>query len=79
MSKWRKKPVVVEAVQWNGHNAEEVLEFTRTAEGPRLKRGVVVADGLYIATEEGTMRAEIGDWIIRGVKGEVYPVVGHFE
>ena len=32
-----------------------------------------VAEWVAIPTLEGTMRAEIGDWIIRGVKGEFYP------
>lgn len=64
--KYIKKPVEVEAVQWNGENAEEVLEFTnRTAE---FKNGE-----MKIPTLEGTMTTNVGDYIIKGVKGEVYP------
>lgn len=64
--KYIKKPVEVEAVQWNGENAEEVLEFTnRTAE---FKNGE-----MKILTLEGTMTVSVGDYIIKGVKGEVYP------
>lgn len=64
--KYIKKPVEVEAVQWNGENTEEILEFTnRTA---KLENGE-----MKIATLEGTMTVNVGDYIIKGVKGEVYP------
>ena len=67
MPKFRKKPVEIEAVQWTGTNAPEVLDFIGTT-------GRMSADGsLFIDTLEGTMRAYSGDWIIRGVKGEFYP------
>lgn len=67
MPYFRKKPVVVEAVQWNGNNFDEVVEL-----GGRIIRpeGYTWLD---IGTLEGTMRADLGDWIIKGVKGEVYP------
>jgi hypothetical protein len=76
--KFRKKPVVIEAVQWTGNNLEEVLEHTGVHESARdwsieRFRAKVDADGLKIFTLEGDMRATVGDWIIRGVKGEVYP------
>jgi hypothetical protein len=65
--RFRKRPVEVEAVRFTGVNAQEVAEFTgqdgRTVPG----------DGWMIRTLEGEMRAEVGDWIIRGVKGEFYP------
>lgn len=69
-----KKPVVVEAVQYNGDG-----EFT---EVPRWlvntqRTGVIYFDGsidrCFIKTLEGTMRVSIGDYIIRGVNGELYP------
>lgn len=62
---FRKKPVVIEAVQWSGSNIEELKEFM----------GVIVINfgRVIVHTEEGYMRAEEGDWIIRGVKGEFYP------
>lgn len=67
MPKYRKKPVVIEAVQWNGDNAVEIAQFM----------GVISlesnADSLFIDTLEGTMRASVGDWIIKGVSGEHYP------
>lgn len=64
--KYIKKPVEVEAVQWNGENTEEVLEFTNRA--AKFENGK-----MQIATLEGTMTANVGDYIIKGVKGEVYP------
>lgn len=64
----RKKPVEVDAVLWDGENVQEVLDFMnwRNAEHDRFI-------GLRIHTLEGIMKAEIGDYIIKGVKGEFYP------
>lgn len=64
--KFRKKPVVVEAVQFLGENRNDIAEFV----GSNL---VLIEDGLMIKTLEGIMVANTGDWIIRGVKGEFYP------
>lgn len=65
MSKFRKKPVVIDAVQWTGGNQNELRDFM----------GVVssCAGKVEITTLEGTLTASIGDWIIKGVKGEFYP------
>ena len=71
MAKFRKKPVVIEAVQWTGRNDEEIALFCPVAElnvGPQ-----VCQPECFIRTLEGTMIADHGDWIIRGVKGEFYP------
>jgi len=63
MPKFRKKPVVIEAVQWfPGVDVDGVLEN----ENPQEIYGVV-------STLEGFMKASPGDWIITGVKGEKYP------
>ncbi len=67
--KYRKKPVVVEAVCWTGANVDEVLGFILAA-GSARRSG---PSAILIDTLEGTMRADKGDWIIRGVKGEFYP------
>lgn len=108
MAKYRKKPVVIEAVRWRGYHSGLGI----TAEAPDqptvitaenmdgikweplpdwlpkpLPEGVQgpesrspcpggifrVGDFLYIGTLEGEMCAAPGDWIIRGVKGEIYP------
>ena len=66
MAKYRKKPVVIEAIQWDGVNIQEIMDFVNTA----LK----VHEGyLLIPTLEGIMQASEGDYIIKGVKGEFYP------
>ena len=71
MKNYRKKPVVIQAVQFNGTNHAEVQEFTEgKAESPVGKGWNHI---MRITTLEGIMTAEIGDWIIRGVKGELYP------
>ena len=75
---FRKKPVVIEAVQWTGKNLIEVIKFTgQHASATRFKweeyEDLVASDGLKIFTLEGKMSANVGDWIIKGVKGECYP------
>jgi hypothetical protein len=69
MSKYRKKPVVIEAVQWTGHNGSRVGTFLEDGGAD----WAAVGDGIEIRTLEGTMRADPGDYVIRGVKGEHYP------
>jgi len=66
--KYRKKPVVIEAVQWMGNNGIEMSKFC-----PSALAIAVNQSPLFIRTLEGEMRADVGDWIIRGVKGEFYP------
>lgn len=74
---YRKKPVKVEAIHYNGANREEVATFmgntgkVEEAKLPGPGRGV--HDGIVIRTLEGNMTASIGDWIIKGVQGEYYP------
>ena len=64
MAYFRKKPVVIEAIQWDG-NQEEIYDFLG---------GVEFRDGeLYIQTLEGQMHASKGDFIIKGIRGEFYP------
>ncbi len=79
--KFRTKPVVIDAIRWDGANIEEAIAFIDIASlpddgeyvgGPGL--GFTPPLGtLDIPTLEGTMTANAGDWIIRGVKGEFYP------
>lgn len=73
MSKYRKKPVVIEAVKWRGDNWPEVFDFLHDEKGNIQSYARRPSEDLKIKTLEGTMVAEIGDWIIKGVKGEFYP------
>lgn len=63
-SYYRKKPVVIQAMRFTGH-IDELVEFCAAI--------VEDADGLYVDTLEGDMRFGVGDFIIRGVRGEFYP------
>jgi len=69
MAKYRKKPVVVDAI-CNQDNPSDVAEFFGEDRDNRFgfKNGI-----WSILTLEGTMDANPGDWIIKGVKGEFYP------
>ena len=67
-NKYRKKPVVVEAVQWDGTNVEEISTFTDGKVAWYYNKRC-----MYITTPEGRMEVSIDDWIIRGVNGEYYP------
>jgi hypothetical protein len=78
MSKYRKKPIVIEAVQWTGENLREVIDLVGLH--PSAKdwpweeyENVVRIDGLKIFTLEGPLLATVGDYIIRGIQGETYP------
>jgi hypothetical protein len=69
--KYRKKPVTVEVVHWTGNNLQEVLDFidkTRYTFSENEK-----GTAIYLDTLEGGHIASVGDWIIKGVKGEFYP------
>lgn len=81
--KYRKKPVVIDALQWTGKNHREMFDFlTENSfdEEHMIVNGdhfyidhINVKGGLVIKTLEGDHVAKIGDYIIRGVKGEYYP------
>lgn len=66
--KFRKKPVVIEAIQYTGGNEIEIIEFT---EGQAMKN--IYEEGMIIPTLEGAHKASVNDWIIKGVAGEFYP------
>ena len=74
MAQYRKKPVVSEAIQFNGKNAEEIEQWSNN----NVKAGPVSEDTLTrayleIETLEGTMTAQPNDYVIKGVNGEFYP------
>ena len=66
--RYRKKPVVIEA--W--HNVEGATR-PDWLQGPHV---AFAGDVVIISTLEGVQRANAGDWIIRGIKGELYPCRG---
>ena len=79
MSKYRKKPVIIEARRWNGLNYAEIHQFAAggfslvdqedRAEDPSITAEVF--DKLH-STWVGV---HDGDWIIKGIQGEFYPIV----
>lgn len=66
---FRKKPVVIEAIQYTGANVDEVLQFAEDASW-EYDFGF---NKIVIETLEGEMIASVGDWVIKGVNGEFYP------
>ncbi|MDR2278902.1 MAG: hypothetical protein LBE23_13680 [Vagococcus sp.] len=82
--KYRKKPVVIEAVQFLGFESND--NFSERPERPERPEWLVKAiykdetvklfgepNKLTIETLEGTIFADVGDYIIRGIQGEIYP------
>ena len=71
------------AIQWDGNNISDVLDFMKTisryaireSNGSDIEGDIYSFRGneLYIKTLEGEMKANVGDFVIKGVKGEFYP------
>ena len=74
--KYRKKPVVIEAVELNRRYFEQALNFIDKDKIDSFCSGEFSEDSCYITikTLEGNMLAEEGDFIIKGIKGEFYPI-----
>ncbi len=68
MAKYRKKPVVIEAVQYDDFHTGELNDFC----GSSIFEPV--GGSPFIRTLEGDMTISKGDWVIKGVKGEFYPI-----
>ena len=69
--KFRKKPVVIEAIQFTDETRDRCNNFVRCNSVALIEDG---KPALQIQTLEGVMIARLGDWIIKGVKGEFYPI-----
>ena len=77
--KYKKKPVIIEAIQFDGLNLEEIKDFV----GNKLKYDIIdsawqVGKGephilMEIETLEGNMKVSKMDYVIRGISGEFYP------
>ena len=68
MALYRKKPVIIEAVEWTGSNIDDIINWKSGRD-----MYMDINDNLIIITLEGSHKADIGDFIICGVKGELYP------
>ena len=77
IQKFKKKPVEIEAIQYTGKNDFEISKWSNDLvyPSPVLEPAENNPSGSYlqIKTLEGVMTAIVGDWIIKGVKGEFYP------
>ena len=73
---FRKKPVVIEAYRFNnycGSRGDRPRWLTDAVDAGKVWFQTQGRPYLTICTLEGNMVAELGDWIIKGVKGEIYP------
>lgn len=77
VKQYRKKPIVIEAIQYTGKNDDEIKRWSngKVYCSPVLEPTDYnpTGDYLQINTLEGVMTAIVGDYIIKGVKGEFYP------
>jgi len=73
MPKFRKKPVVIEAVQVTPTNEVDLRRFMGANWVGNMSSSKAGLCNISLITPEGTMTAGVGDWIIKGVKGEFYP------
>lgn len=71
IKEYRKRPVTVRAVKWTGDNFDEIREFVK-GQPLTLYKNTYGLTRLVVETLEGDMRAEVGDYIICGVRGEYY-------
>lgn len=70
--KYVNKPVIIEAIQWNGDNFLELDKFMKYDRDFKVIPSKPY-DNVYIFTLEGTYQVNVGDFIIKGIKGEFYP------
>ena len=74
MAKYRKKPVVIEAIQLTDESIVEIINWTTeyiSIEINTDENNNIV--GVIIPTLEGAMKASMNDYIIKGIQGEFYP------
>jgi hypothetical protein len=72
MNKFRKKPIEIEAIQFNGWNFEKITNWMLDNITDEIYPSCF-KETMVIKTLEGDMIASVGDYIIKGVKGEFYP------
>lgn len=69
-----KKPIAIEAIQWDGtyRGYQEIKEFAKPHQVDIMQ--MISTNVLVVKTLEGNMIARKDDYIVKGVKGEIYPV-----
>lgn len=72
MTFYIKKPVIIEAFKWTG-DEYQIEDPTWVCDLIEVGKITINFPYMYIETLEGVMTANKGDWVIKGVKGEVYP------
>ena len=72
IKKYRRKPLIIEAVIWKASKNSWDNIMAMGLDG-HCSPGEMGSDTFYIETLEGKMKADIGDYIIKGTKGEFYP------
>lgn len=73
MGRYRKRPVEIEAIRWTGDNQGELRQLAHHSN--RDTTVIFSTQGhVTVHTLEGDMRLHIGDWLVKGVHGELYPV-----
>lgn len=65
--KYRKKPMVIDAIQWTGKNISEIFDFVDWVISISDRTKIVT-----IKTSEGPLIFSAGDWIVRNAEGEFY-------
>ena len=73
IKQYTKKPVSIEAIQLTSNNYSEIMQWLSSYNVKSYTLKSIYFPGLYIKTLEGVMKADIGDYIIKGVKDEFYP------
>jgi hypothetical protein len=71
--KYRTKPITIEAREYTKHNLSELLQWALGVSEESAVGCAAMGLPLVIPTLEGDMKADVGDFIIKGVLGEFYP------
>jgi hypothetical protein len=78
VTRFRKRPVVVEAIRWTGDNEAEVREFAGGLFGTVTPEARVGGPGITAEVLDKLhstwVGVKTGQWVVRGVKGEFYPI-----
>ena len=72
VKKYKTKPCEIEAIEWDGGNTREIARFTNGKATLQLVYSSMSFE-LVVETLEGNMMATVGDFIIKGLRGEFYP------